>query len=72
MSPSPETDVVPKADVDLLLTVLRARYLNLEPHESNAIVLALHGLEWLLGYDWPSLRDDLEAERSYWEQHSIL
>ena len=73
MADTPETDVVPKADIELLFTVVHARYLNLEPQESNALVLALHGLEWLLGYDdWPSLRDDLEQERLYWEQHSIM
>lgn len=72
MPPSPEPDVVLKADVALLFTVVRARFLNLDSQESNAIVLALEGLKWLIDDESAVTRASLEQEHAYWQQHSIM
>lgn len=72
MADREENSTVSRADAELLFEVVRARFLNLKPDESNAIVLALQGLEWLLGYDSSVSRDSLDREHAYWEANSIM
>lgn len=70
-APHPE-EVVARADVELLLSVVHERYLNLDLDKSNALVLALEGLRWLVGDESSVTRAELEAEDAYWQQHSIM
>ncbi len=72
MSEPSVQDVVSRADVALLLRVVRARFLNMDPTESNAIVLAIEGLRWLAEEESVVSRASLEAEEAYWVDHSIV
>lgn len=63
---------VSKADVALLLSVIRARFINLDPAESMAVVLAMEGLRWLLGQNSAVNHATLEYEFNHWEQYSIV
>lgn len=69
----PQNDAwVPKADVELLLDVVRERFLNMDATESNAIVLAIEGLRWLVGEDSAVSRVSLEREQAHWKEYSVM
>lgn len=72
MAEQQDVTTTPKADIALLLSVVRARFVNMDSAESNAIVLAIEGLRWLLGTDSAVSRTELEQELAYWEQHSVV
>jgi hypothetical protein len=72
MEPSPNRNTIPIDDVELLLYVVRARFLNLDADKSNAIVLAIEGLKWLAGDDSMVTRASLEQEEAYWQTHSVV
>lgn len=65
-------DIVSKSDVELLLRVVRERFLNLDAAQSNAIVLAIEGLRWLVGEESAVTRASLAQEDAHWQQHSIM